>query len=402
MKATLLLITFLCAASATAQTNTAAFRAYARSLSINPTTVVNRVGNQSFQLFFTTSDPTWHMPLYVPTTEGSVIVSSELRQVPGSSTFTADYGFWSAGFMAQDGRISLSFPIRDRDMNLIPDFIDAQRTFYAGITGRGVNQFPTTNKLTLEGRFARAAGQTTGAYTGAMRGTGANYNFNGVLGQLALEGTVEYIRGYTNELLVSAVRFDQLGNPSLVTGSIPYLATSKTLHLMRSRLTNELGHVYQVKPTTLTRIKKRYVGPLLFVDGAVETPWADYLKWVVEISDLNDANLNNIPDITDPLMVPDTRGPAVTIVSPEGVLRTRTLPARVKGIANDKSGVAQVSFRVDLADGGEYSWVATGTESWTIELNYLLQGTNTVWVQAQDGLGNWSSPVKRKIVYREP
>jgi hypothetical protein len=293
-------LALLCATSAIAQPGIAQFRAYSRSLALNPTTAVNRAaGNPSFQLHFSTSHP-GHLPLFVPHVNGDITVSSELRRVPGTATHTADFGLWSGGYIAHDGRITLRLPVRDADFNRIPDLIERDKTFYHGILGKAFILWPATNTLILEGVFSRAAGSSLGAYTGIMRGTGANYHFTGSLGLLSLEGEVAYSRGTPNTLDFFLVRTGQLGQQSFLTGTSTYRATRNAVQISRTILTSNTGETYIIKPSTLLRKNDRYVGALTFVDGSPETPWPDFLNWVVEITDLNDSDDNRIPDFSDP------------------------------------------------------------------------------------------------------
>ncbi len=52
-------------------------------------------------------------------------------------------------------------------------------------------------------------------------------------------------------------------------------------------------------PTLLQRIGSHYVSKIPLSDGNLATSFADYRQWVIRVTDLNDANANGIPDLTD-------------------------------------------------------------------------------------------------------
>jgi hypothetical protein len=300
MRMTFLALSVFYAGSALAQTGTANLNAYSRSLALNPTTAVNRIGTGSYQLYFSTSDSSRKLPLYSPETNGTIIVSSELSQNPGTTSFAADYSFWSGNYLVQYGKFTFPLSLADKDHNGIPDLNELGKTFYTNYKGKTVTHWPSTNSSSLEGRISRDAGASLGAYSGIMRSTILHYQFTGIVGQLWLQGTFAYQRAKTSHVDLVLVRSDQLGNLSTLEGSTTYTATADAAQLARTVLTNQAGLVYTIKSTTLLRKKDRYVGTFQFVDGAPETPWVDFKKWPVAIQDPTDSNGNGIPDLSDP------------------------------------------------------------------------------------------------------
>jgi hypothetical protein len=59
--------------------------------------------------------------------------------------------------------------------------------------------------------------------------------------------------------------------------------------------------ILQTQSTTLKRSGNKYSGYLKALDGDTDTSWADYVDWYVEVTDLNDANSDGVPDFTNPV-----------------------------------------------------------------------------------------------------
>jgi hypothetical protein len=86
---------------------------------------------------------------------------------------------------------------------------------------------------------------------------------------------------------------------------------------------------------------------------------------------------------------PDNTGPTVSITSPPDGFIVTTPEVVFQGTAYDSSGVAGVRFGVDRPDGAGFGGQrATGTTSWTADVQGLGGGTNVVRIFAWDTQGN--------------
>jgi len=97
--------------------------------------------------------------------------------------------------------------------------------------------------------------------------------------------------------------------------------------------------------------------------------------------------------------LPDVVKPVVTILQPAaGVRLTNTTTATVSGRAVDVRGVASVEYRVENYTGTNEYQIAEGTTNWTVQVEGLVTGTNTVRVRAHDDSGNVSLEVTRPVI----
>lgn len=400
MKTALLTLAALMALPAFAQ-NSATVHLYSRSLVFNPTTAVNRTGGASYTLNFTTYDPQFNLPQFIPATgsNGVVVVSSEVKQRATPGIYETSYSFWQGSSMTQDGLLVLQLPATDRDHNRVRDIIEPSQVFYAGSTGKAYNVFPSTNTLKFEARLSREADQTAGVYSGLIYTTNANYVFNGTLNVLGMDGSTTYYRGSTNYMDLDLVRTGKGGALTHLTGTASYKATATYIMFNRSVLSDDQGRNYFLTNGTLTRIGNRYVGSVHFSDGDLDTPWPDFNHWVMELVDENDASGNGIPDISDPAEVPDDLGPTVSVVVPASSVRVDHQPITFRGTAKDRSGVDRVEFRVENENGSSDFFTADGTTRWSATIDSLVPGRNLVYVRAWDTAGNVSGEIRRLVIY---
>jgi len=81
----------------------------------------------------------------------------------------------------------------------------------------------------------------------------------------------------------------------------------------------------------------------------------------------------------------DITGPNVSITSPSDGFVVTTPEVVIQGLASDASGVAGVDFSVLRPDGGGFGGQrATGTTSWSADVQGLAGGTNVVRIRAWD------------------
>ena len=147
-----------------------------------------------------------------------------------------------------------------------------------------------------------------------------------------------------------------------------------------------------MESATLARSGQRYAGNFKFADLLQETYWRDYIDWAIEITDTNDANMNGVPDLSDPLAVPDFTPPKLAISTPAANARVTNESLVVQGTASDDRGVVAVLYSFN---GAPYT-NALGTNIWYASV-MLQPGTNTFLVKALDAATNTSAVVTRKF-----
>ena len=114
------------------------------------------------------------------------------------------------------------------------------------------------------------------------------------------------------------------------------------------------SNILQTQSTTLTRSDGKYTGYLKALDGNVNTSWADYVDWYVEISDTNDADADGVPDFTDPV----------------------------------ESSQNSTSVSVDLSGWSWHKWPWVYSD--TLK-NWLFYPTNAVWSNMHNKWFIWNS-----------
>ncbi len=301
MKLALSLLPALLVFQCLAQPQTASVQAYSRSLSLHSVTAS---GSALYNFNFTTVNRNSGLPFYLPGAGGTVLVSNEVHPVAGErGLYESDYVLLLNGALAQYGSLQLTIPSPDNNQDGVPDVIDPAQPMYSSVSGTGHSTWPSSNSFTLNLRMNRAAGSPAGAFSGIWTPVGASFIVNGSLQLPLLQGTATYTRGRQNQLQLQLTRRTQDGSSTTLTGAVVYAASANSLSLPRFGLTDTNGQSYAVLPMTLTRKGNRFSGKLKFVDGAPETPWIDYVNWLIQITDSNDSNTNGIPDLSDPAAV---------------------------------------------------------------------------------------------------
>lgn len=375
-----------------ADTNTAAFAGWCRSLALQIGDSLIAPGGAA-RVAFSSHDGVANTLLVEPSLS---IVSDELRpRAAASGTYEVDYGLFRQAAFFEIGSMTLTLPGTDADTNGVPDIVQVNQAGHASmISGSGRQEGGGASSFPLNASFSRNAGADLGSYSFAWtNGLGA-YAFAGNLRVLHLSGLTSYSRGKTNHLQFQFTLHDETGSSLVLTGATTYTARSAGEVTIPSFKLRSGSRQYTVQPTTLARAGHRYTGTLRLLDGLLETYWRDYTDWAVEITDTTDANTNGVPDFSDPLAAPDFTPPKVFISVPVANARISNANVIVQGTASDDRLVTEVLYSLN---GGAFT-NASGTNLWLAPIT-LLPGTNTFAVKSVDGASNVSAVVTRKFIH---
>ena len=250
---------------------------------------------------FTTYDGSTGDPLKDSSTG---FISNEFRQQsPGSSIFHADYLSGDLYGIQEYGTISFNLSNTDSDGNGVPDWLQKETAVNLSITGNAYMHWQNpdwgSGDSTLSGSFTRTAGQSKGSYTLNYTISGYSYGVLSISGNWYiqhLEGTLTYDNGSFNLAIQS---IDSEGIAFTVSGASTYSSASEdSLTLASTQLSGAVGNIV-TKASTLQRNGSVFSGTLELVDGEPDTSWVDYEDWYLEIEDSNDADGDNIPDLSD-------------------------------------------------------------------------------------------------------
>jgi hypothetical protein len=307
-----LLTGFIClslASGAFGATKTASLEAASRSLYQTPLSWV-APGIGTIVTFFTTYDGASGLPLFDAT---STNFSAEVRPRAGqANTFEADYLNLNGdiGIVAY-GSTTFSILNNDSDQNTLPDVFEFKKASTVAYIGTIQSDFPSVIHYTTRGTFTKQAGQYSTSNTTIVSDP------NGVV---VLQGTADIRLGYfsgvatytrgaasaqTMDLTLTGVLFDTI--PVTYTATTPFtVVNADTVSLPAFVARQPNGVSIQVFAATLNRKGKKYVAEFEINDGNFSTSWRDYTKWVLELTDSNDADGNGIPDLSDLLATPPT------------------------------------------------------------------------------------------------
>lgn len=241
-----------------------------------------------------------------PSTE---LISHESRPRAGSpGVYEADYlTYNSSGQLWQYGSSHSVMSSADLDGNTLPDIFQLDQSGDTPVTGQTFPDFPVMPGSEMRGRMTRRPGSLRGSYSMTLSNAYGTVSYQGEYRLLYLEFQVAYQRGPSNRL-----RFDRLLMASerftnVVGGSTEFTVTNPDqVELAAFTLTTPQGLVYTVRPANLRRVGNKYSGEMEMADGYLSTPWPDYQHWLLELTDLQDANRNGIPDLSDlDLISPD-------------------------------------------------------------------------------------------------
>lgn len=246
---------------------------------------------------------------YVTTFDGSSaqpntsVFSSESRPRAGQpGVYEADFlTYNSAGVLWQYGTSTTVVPTADTDQNSLPDVFQLDRPGDAAVTGESIPDWPPTIPPgTLQGRLQRAADSAVGTYSLTLQNPYGAVSYGGTFSLTFFEYEVSYARGVTNQLhfarfLRASDRFtNQLSGDCTFT-----VISQDQIQIPQFALRNSDGSAYTVLPTTLARSGHKYIGQMELADGDLQTPWPDFTRWVIELTDDADRDQDGIPDLSD-------------------------------------------------------------------------------------------------------
>ena len=304
MKTVISLIAFFLALVAHAQTNSARVIAGCRSVALEPASAY-APGAGFINVYFTTYDGGTGTPRYQPLQDGTLLFSDELRpRQARPGVYESDYIiFDSTDSAIQSGSFTLTLPTTDLDQNSLPDVLQKRFPGNVVVSGGGRSDMPQVVPFVLHGQLYRSAGSVSGTYVIKSTTSGAGgttIRYTGKFRLPSIEGTAEYIVGSPNQISFSLTSLNPENGDTTLTGSTTYtIANVNQLQLAEFTLTSDTGELTFVPASTFNRVGRRYIGKLALPDGAPDTYWPDYKKWVVEIRDRNDADADGIPDLTD-------------------------------------------------------------------------------------------------------
>jgi len=281
---------------------TANVKAYGMQFSMLPTQT-----SSGGTVYFTTYDGSSGDPLKDSSTG---FISNEFRQQsPGSSVFHADY-FSGDGYGIQEyGTISFNLSNTDSDGNGVPDWLQKENAVNLSITGNTFMHWQNpgwgSGDSTVSGSFTRSAGQSKGSFTLNYNILGYSYPISGNWYIRYFEGTLTYNDGGFNLAIQSN---DSDGIAFTVSGASTYSSASEdSLTLASTQLSGAVGNIV-TKASTFQRNGSVFSGTLDLVDGEPDTSWVDYEDWYLEIEDSNDADGDNIPDLSDASIAQSSSG----------------------------------------------------------------------------------------------
>ena len=378
-------------AAVAAETNTAAINGWCRSLSFNGGNAILQGGPATALLSTFDGQPNTLLQQQI----GDVVfVNNEVRPRAGSpGVYETDYGFFRQFFFVEFGTLTLTLPTADA--NGVPDVVQVNRSGAAAISGNGRQESPQSVDLPVTGQLVRNANTNRGTYILAWTNFPVFAAFTNTLWVLHFDGQASYTRTASNVLRFQFTLSGNTGSSLVVTGSTSYTTmNADEVKLPQFKLRSG-SRQYTVQPTTLLRTGNRYAGEFKFVDGLPDTAWKDYTDWPVEIIDTTDVNANGVPDLSDPLVVPDFMPPKVVITSPASNARLTNAAVTVRGTVTEDRALKEVIYSLNAEP---FTNAAVVSNLWSAPVT-LRPGENFFVVQATDAATNTSLAVTRKFVH---
>jgi regulator of replication initiation timing len=272
----------------------ASIKAYGLQFSLSPSYT-----DTGSTIYFTSYDGSSGYPLNDNNT-----VSSEVKNLTlGSSSFYTDY-LVAEGYVYMHGTAILNMPTTDSDGNGVLDFLQKERSVNTTVSGSSKMHWLSPGAYgsdsSLSGSFTRSAGLNTGNYTFDYQYDSVKASATGVWSVQYFDGSIEY-DGEKYYLDIETTNSE--GQDIKAYSTAEYSVTdSNTLNLGAMSITTDYdSSILQTQSTTLKRSGNKYSGYLKALDGDTDTSWADYVDWYVEVTDLNDANSDGVPDFTNPV-----------------------------------------------------------------------------------------------------
>ena len=215
----------------------------------------------------------------------------------------------------ETGILTLDIPSADDvDNDGFNDFFQVNQAV-SGLTTSGAYQLSLYGEGTATARWNREAGSKDGSCVLTL-----NLNaFQKQIYTLPFElieysGLLSYIPASTN--VQGQIQLLQTGNPdNVLQGPVQFIKVSTNrfnkMILQAGSWTNAQEQTWSFTKDLLshdTNWTTNYFGYIDFVDGDPNSQDPDYLTWMLSINDPNDANHDNVPDLSDdPQIVPSRR-----------------------------------------------------------------------------------------------
>lgn len=375
---------------------TATVAANCRSLSLHELTgYLSGVGTIYTSITTFDGKPTPPLGLKV---DGTFDNSEELRARAGHpGVYEADYVAYYEGVSAY-GYFSITLPTTDSDGNGLPDVTQKDKASTADFSGSGTMHYSRVGSpgsfQIINGHLTRAANSVSGTFSFRSIEPSGTIDYSGGFSLNTASGTALYTRGPVNQLTFDLMLADG-STTAAAKGSTAFnIVNPNQITIPQFTLTSA-GQSLQVQSLTLNRTGRRYIGDMVLADGYPESSWSDYTAWVIEIEDVNDADSDGIPDLSD---APQNAPPRVWLTMP---LSGATFPApatlTLRASAEDADGsVSQIEFYNGMARLGEDS-----SAPYEFVCNDLAAGSYAFTAKATDHQGAWAVSTPIRVVVNE-
>lgn len=257
--------------------------------------------NAGFSLFFTTYDGSTGVPLE-DCSGDFCTVSQELAPATiGATTYRTDYFAVDQSGTFEYGAASISVAASDSDADGILDPLERKRSGNFSFTGSATphfNAFGIYATSSVSGSVQRSANSLVGTYSGSFSNTTQSASFVGAYSLSGASGSVEYDLGGeildwhlvqrgldgTLRTFTGISQFSRIGTEALTIPAFALYDSASSLALF-------------VNASTLGRSGNVFRGTVSVADGGVDTTWADYTTYRVELNDPNDSDADGLPDL---------------------------------------------------------------------------------------------------------
>lgn len=264
--------------------------------------------NAGFTLFFTTYDGSTGVPLQDCAGAYCTVSQEASPTSVGSKIYRTDYFAVDSIGVFEYGAASVTVSANDSDSDGILDPLERTQSgnfSFSGSTTPHYNAFDVYVQSTISGSIQRSANSLVGTYSGSFSNVTQSASFAGAYSLSGASGYVEYeLGGDLLEWTLTQRSFS--GTIRTFTGISQY-ERNGTIGISApsfSLFDSASGLYLFVNAASLTRVgsSSTFRGTVTLADGGVDTSWADYTTYRVEVTDPNDTDDDGVPDI---LSVPE-------------------------------------------------------------------------------------------------
>jgi hypothetical protein len=158
----------------------------------------------------------------------------------------------------------------------------------------------TGSDASISGSLTRSAGLSSGNFSFHYQYTQGSASATGTWSVQYFDGSIEYDdeKYYLN---INTTNSDGQDNKGYSTAEYE-VSDQRSISLGALNLrTDYNSDIFKTQSTVLSRTGNKYTGYLKALDGDLDTSWADYVDWYIEITDPNDGDKDGVPDFTDPI-----------------------------------------------------------------------------------------------------